>query len=108
MMPGVHWSMTREKHEALVAPHIHPNLLEPSIIAYLVRTFLSGGRRLNYDGSAYTNPGINTEDGPDEPWFYAQAALNASDSNPDKQSDAAPSFDEATAVGARSDARRDD
>ena len=85
MMPGVHWSLTKEKHDKLVAPHIHPALLQPSIWAYIARAHFRGAPRLNYDGTPYTNPGLNTEDGPDEPWFYEQASLNATSSNPDEQ-----------------------
>ena len=86
MMPGVHWSLTKEKHDKLVAPHIHPSLLQPSIWGYIARAHFSGRPRVNYDGTPYTNPGLNTEDGPDQPWFYEQAALNATTSNPDEQS----------------------
>ena len=97
MMPGVHWSLTKAKHDAIVKPHIHPNLLEPTIIGYVWRVHLSGRRRVNYDGSPYTDPGINTEDGPDEPWFYEQASLNASGSNPDEQLEGKSTHESVTA-----------
>jgi len=99
MMPGVHWSLTKAKHDELVAPHIHPNLNQPSLLRYMVRAHFSGRPRINYDGTPYTG-GINVEDGPDEPWFYGQADLNASGSNPDQQAEGTPI---AEAVGAAPD-----
>ena len=54
-----------------------------------------GRTRTNYDGSPYTNPGINTEDGDDEAWFYEQASLNADGSNPDEQQREGVSHEEA-------------
>jgi len=85
MMPGVHWSATKAKHDELVAPYNHPNLNQPSIWGYMIKTHFMGRKRVNYDGSEYTNPGINTEDGDDEMWAYGQSALNASSHNPDEQ-----------------------
>jgi len=82
MMPGVHWSLTREKHNNLVVPYIHPNLLEPSILGYIVKAHCMGRPRINYDGTPYTSPGINGEIGEDEPWHYETAALNAEGSVP--------------------------
>jgi len=86
MMPGVHWSLTKRKHDKLVVPYIHPNLLQSSIWGYTFRTFFYPGIRQNYDGTPYVGGGgINGEEGEDEPWFYAQSSMNATGSNPDKQ-----------------------
>ncbi|MES2638378.1 MAG: fatty acid desaturase [Myxococcota bacterium] len=44
MRPGVHWSNLPALHAQVVAPHIDPRLVEPSLVGYLLRTFLLGGR----------------------------------------------------------------
>jgi fatty acid desaturase len=63
--PGLHWSLLPEAHARRVAPHIHPNLDQPSLLAYLFRTFLWPGKRLRYDGA----PLVVREEGPDEEWI---------------------------------------
>lgn len=64
MKPGLHWSLAPAAHAQLVAPHIHPNLDQPSLVAYLFRTFVLSQRR-TYDGKPYAP----TYDGPDEEWI---------------------------------------
>lgn len=83
MKPGVHWSLTKKQHDELVAPYIHPNLLKPSIVGYAIDAHFMGKPRVNYDGTAYTAPGLNAEAGDDEDWFYEQASINATSSNSD-------------------------
>ena len=83
MKPGVHWSLTKKQHDELVAPYIHPNLLKPSIVGYAIDAHFTGKPRVNYDGTAYTAPGLNAEAGDDEDWFYEQASINATSSNSD-------------------------
>ena len=34
LYPGLHWSVLPERHEKLVAPHIHPNLCQPCFRKY--------------------------------------------------------------------------
>jgi len=51
MDPGLHWSLLPERHTELVAPHIHPALVQRSLVLYLLRTFVLEWRRLRYDGS---------------------------------------------------------
>jgi fatty acid desaturase len=63
--PGMHWSLTGVAHAELVHPHIHPNLEQPSMIAYLWRTYFWPGARQNYDGT----PRVLEEPGEDEAWF---------------------------------------
>jgi fatty acid desaturase len=63
--PGLHWSLLPEAHARRVAPHIHPNLDQPSLLAYLFRTFLWPGKRLRYDGA----PLVVRGEGPDEEWI---------------------------------------
>lgn len=50
--PGLHWSLTPEAHAREVAPHIHPNLDQKSLFAYVWRTFVLG-RRETFDGAPY-------------------------------------------------------
>lgn len=69
MRPGMHWSLTPAAHAQLVAPHIHPNLDQPSMATYIWRTYFWPGQRLRFDGTL-----VEPQDpGPDERWFEAQA-----------------------------------
>mgnify|MGYP002632210052 CR=1 FL=1 len=63
--PNLHWSKLPEEHFATVAPHIHPNLDQTSLLAYCWRAYVRPGLRLRYDGSPYVMP----EEGPDEEWI---------------------------------------
>ena len=65
MHPGLHWSLLPEAHAREVAPHIHPNLDQPSLVGYVVRTFLSPGKRTTYEGAPLVLPA----EGPDEDWI---------------------------------------
>ena len=47
--PGLHWSLLPAAHAEQIAPHIHPNLDQSSLVVYLFKTYLLG-RRLTYDG----------------------------------------------------------
>ncbi len=70
MRPGLHWSLAPAAHAKLVAPHIHPNLDQPSMIAYVLRVFVMPGGRKRYDGT----PLVLDEVGADEPWFDVPTA----------------------------------
>jgi fatty acid desaturase len=63
--PGLHWSLLPEAHAERIAPHIHPNLDQPSLLAYLWRTFFWPGKRTTYDGK----PIALMDEGPDEEWI---------------------------------------
>lgn len=63
--PGLHWSLTPQAHAQLVAPYIHPALDQKSLIAYLFKTYVYPGKRLNYDGSPLVLPPA----GRDEEWI---------------------------------------
>ena len=65
--PGLHWSVLPAKHQELIAPHIHPNLDQPSLLAYIWRSFIWPARRLTYLGE----PVVLPEEGPDEDWIPA-------------------------------------
>jgi fatty acid desaturase len=64
MEPGLHWSLLPAEHAKRVAPFIHPNLDQPSLLAYLWRTFGWPGKRTTYLGEPLVLP----EEGPDEEW----------------------------------------
>jgi fatty acid desaturase len=65
MEAGLHWSLAPAEHAKRVAPFIHPNLDQASLLAYLFRTYFWPGKRLTYEGE----PLILPEDGPDEEWI---------------------------------------
>lgn len=51
--PSLHWSLLPAYHEKNIAPYIHPNLDQGSMIKYLITAYIYPGKRLNYDGSPY-------------------------------------------------------
>jgi fatty acid desaturase len=63
--PGMHWSLLPAAHAQRVHPYVHPSLEQKSLAMYLVRSFVSPGRRLRYDGA----PVVLPEEGPDEDWM---------------------------------------
>jgi fatty acid desaturase len=65
--PGLHWSLLPKEHKKRIAPFIHPNLDQPSLLAYLFRTFFWTTKRVTYDGKPLTL----IEEGPDEEWIPA-------------------------------------
>lgn len=64
LKPNLHWSLTPAAHAELVAPHIHENLDQSSLVVYLWHAYLLG-KRANYDGS----PFVLRDEGPDEDWI---------------------------------------
>lgn len=38
--PGLHWTELADNHAAKVAPHMKPELLQPSLVGYLAKTYL--------------------------------------------------------------------
>lgn len=62
--PSMHWSLLPAYHEQYIAPHIHPNLNQKSMIKYLVQAYVYPGKRLHYDGSPYVLEDLV----PDEDW----------------------------------------
>ncbi|MCF8257158.1 MAG: fatty acid desaturase [Flavobacteriales bacterium] len=56
MRPEVHWSLYPEYHAREVKPHCHPNLDQPSLIAYLWRTHVWPGKRSDYLGNPIAMP----------------------------------------------------
>lgn len=65
MYPSLHWSLAPQKHAELIAPHIHPNLDQKSLLAFIWRAYVWPGKRLNYLGE----PVKIENEGPDEPWI---------------------------------------
>jgi fatty acid desaturase len=70
--PGLHWSLLPQAHAERVALHIHPNLDQPSLLLYLWRTFGWPGKRVTFEGAAYTPPSA----GGDEEWIPAPKELS--------------------------------
>ncbi len=63
--PNMHWSKTPEAHAREIAPFIHPNLDQQSLLKYCFEAYIYPGKRLMYDGSPYRMP----EEGPGEEWI---------------------------------------
>ncbi|MCA9582966.1 MAG: fatty acid desaturase [Myxococcales bacterium] len=62
--PGLHWSLTPKAHAEEMHGHVHPNLEQPSLVAYCFRTFVMN-KRLRYDGT----PHVLADVGQDERWI---------------------------------------
>jgi fatty acid desaturase len=54
--PGLHWGLGKQAHRDEVVPHMAPVLDEPSLLAYMWRTFVWPGRRLRFDGAPVELP----------------------------------------------------
>jgi fatty acid desaturase len=65
LQPGLHWSLLRERHAELIAPHIHPSLEQKSFVMYLLRAFILQPKRTRHDGTPLVLP----EEGEDEDWI---------------------------------------
>ena len=61
----LHWSKLPAGHAELIAPHCHPNLNQPDMIAYCWRAYVSPGVRVDYLGQPLVLP----DEGPDESWI---------------------------------------
>lgn len=72
MRPGLHWSVLRERHAALVAPHIHAALDVDHFGRWFLWNIVWPGRRQRFDGGPYAWPPGG--EGPDEPWDFRVAA----------------------------------
>lgn len=73
LKPTLHWSLAPEEHRRLVAPHMDPRLDEPSLVAYVFRTFVLPGGRRNFDGT----PRLLRDPGADAAWFTDDGPLPA-------------------------------
>ncbi len=62
LRPNLHWSLLREAHAKIIHPHIHQNLEQPSLLVYLLKTFVWPGRRVMYDGRPYELPEAWTDE----------------------------------------------
>lgn len=54
--PGLHWSLLPAYHEKYIVPHIHPNLNQKSLVAYLWKSTIWPGKRVDYLGNPITLP----------------------------------------------------
>lgn len=62
---NLHWSLLRQAHYEQVAPHVHPDLDEPSLLGYMFKAFLWPGKRLDYLGNPVVLPPLIE----DQPWL---------------------------------------
>jgi len=73
LRPTLHWSRAAEMHALYVVPHLDARLDEPSMLAYLWRTFFLPNGRKNFDGT----PRFPRDPGPDAAWFTEDGPLPA-------------------------------
>ncbi len=71
--PSLHWSLLREVHERDIAPHIHPALDQPSLLAYMWRAFVWPGKRVRFDGAP-----VVADHAPDVSWVSDELPTDAS------------------------------
>jgi fatty acid desaturase len=62
---NIHWSDLPAAHARIVAPHIHPALVQTSLLKYVAKTYLWPGKRVRFDGA----PFILDAAGEDEDWI---------------------------------------
>lgn len=63
--PNLHWTRLPAAHAERIAPHIHPNLDQASMVVYIWRSYVWPGVRTDYLGRPFDPP----DEGPDEPWI---------------------------------------
>jgi fatty acid desaturase len=73
LRPTLHWSRAPEMHARYLKPYMDPRLDEPSLLAYVWRTFILPGGRKNFDGT----PRVLRDPGPDAPWFSEEGPMPA-------------------------------
>ena len=66
MHPGLHWSLTPQAHAEQVAPTIHPELLQKSLLVYMFKAFIYPGKRVTFDGKP-----VVVQPEPDNDWVGA-------------------------------------
>jgi len=59
--PALHWSLLPEAHARRIRPGLHPALEQPSLVAYVWRTFVSRRRRETFDGKPVTFPEVDAD-----------------------------------------------
>lgn len=62
---NIHWSDLPKLHAMFIAPHIHPELVQSSLVKYVFRTYVWPGKRVRLDGTEL--PPVDP--GPDEDWI---------------------------------------
>jgi len=55
-IPGLHWSLLPEEHAKSIAPYIHKELDQQSLLVYGIKAFVIPGRRVRYDGGLVELP----------------------------------------------------
>jgi len=61
MKPNLHWSLLPAYYEEKLKPFIHPELDRKSLVAYLVKTHIYPGKRMDFRGNAIVLP-LSTKD----------------------------------------------
>ncbi|MFZ9700033.1 MAG: fatty acid desaturase family protein [Flavobacteriales bacterium] len=56
MRPALHWSLYPAYHREHIAPHLHPNLDQKSLLVYLWKSMIWPGRRVDYLGKPLPVP----------------------------------------------------
>jgi fatty acid desaturase len=69
--PGLHWTQMPAEHARRIKPYINPVLDEPSLLAYLWRTCVWPGKRLDLNG----NPVVLGPLEPDDDWLPTTAQI---------------------------------
>ena len=77
--PSLHWSLAPEAHARELAPHLHPGLSQPSLLAYCFRVYVWPGVRIRHDGTPLVLPPPRQ----DEPWIPAVVDHGLSDASDD-------------------------
>ncbi|KAF4674072.1 hypothetical protein FOL47_009751 [Perkinsus chesapeaki] len=68
LYPKMHWSILPYEHDKQIKPHIHPQLLQPSMGTYIFEAFIYPGVRMRYDGKPVDIDCAKREE-PDEDWM---------------------------------------
>jgi fatty acid desaturase len=77
MKASMHWSLYPEYHEKFIKPYLHPSLDQKSLLAYLWKTCIYPGKRVDYLGNPIKLPPYQK----DEDWVREtkMASLDAAD-----------------------------
>ncbi len=73
MKPSLHWSKLPEVHAKELAPHIHPELDQTSLLRYLFTAYFWPGKRVRFDGQPVQLPPLE----PDEAWIPEPKSIDA-------------------------------
>jgi fatty acid desaturase len=81
MHPGLHWSLTPQRHAEELAPHIDPRLDQSSLLAYCWKAYIWPGKRVRFDGT----PLVLGPERQDEPWVPGAVQQGAREAQDDAE-----------------------